>query len=57
MPSPMMNTAEKRLDKPSRTNSLLGVFRSFKYHRATAFRPTICPDIDVGADNVARRPE
>ena len=45
------------MDKLSRTDCLLSVLRSFKYDSATAFGPTIRPNIDIGANDVARRPE
>jgi hypothetical protein len=52
----IINTAET-LDKLSRTDCLLSVLRSFKYDCTTAFGPTIRSNIDIGANDVARRPE
>ena len=56
MPGRIINTV-KTVDKLSRTDSLLSVLRSFKYYCPTALGPTIRPNIDVGADDVARGPE
>ena len=47
---------EERVES-SRTDSLLGILRSFENHCATAFRSTIRPNIDVSANNVARGSE
>ncbi len=56
MPGRIINTV-KTADKLSRTDSLLSVLRSFKYYCPTALGPTIRPNVDVGADDVARGPE
>jgi hypothetical protein len=49
--------AAETVDKVSRTDSLLGILRSFENYCATAFGSTIRPDVDVGTNDVACGPE